>query len=141
MLIYGRDREIARWVGDQVGIKDFGPCAAIGVARGDKIIAGAVFNRYAHPNIEATIATISPRWATPDVLRAFLRYPFDQLGCKRITAVTEITNQPARAFLCRLGFRQEGIHPDAFTHGDGVSYGLLRKDAVRWLAEDKSNGG
>jgi RimJ/RimL family protein N-acetyltransferase len=46
------------------------------------------------------------------------------------------TNQPARAFLCRLGFREEGYHPDALPLGDAVTYGLLRKDAARWL-EDK----
>jgi RimJ/RimL family protein N-acetyltransferase len=49
------------------------------------------------------------------------------------------TNQPARAFLCRLGFKQEGIHPDALPDGDAVTYGLLRKDAARWL-EDKERG-
>jgi len=139
MLIYGRDREIARWVGDQVGIEDFGPCVAIGVCHNVRIVAGAVFNRHSHPNIDITFATISPRWASPGAVRSILGYPFVQLGCKRITAVTETTNQPARAFLCRLGFKQEGIHPDAFPHGDGVSFGLLRKDASRWLAEEKLN--
>jgi hypothetical protein len=35
--------------------------------------------------------------------------------------------------LLRLGFRQEGIHTDALPMGDAVSYGLLAKDAAKWI--------
>lgn len=138
MLIFGADREIAAWVGEQLGICDFGPSSAIGVARGNKIVAGAVFNNFRWPNIEVTFAATSPRWATRQTFRAILRYPFIQLDCRRLTAVTEATNQPARAFLCRFGFREEGLHPDALPTGDAVTHGLLRRDC-RWLAEDNSH--
>lgn len=138
MLLFGRDRELSLWAGDRIGIKDFGPCAAIGVAHRGSIVAAAIYNNYRPPNIEVTFVTSSPRWASPGAIRAILAYPFKQLGCKRITAVTEASNQPARAFLCRLGFRQEGIHPDALPTGDAVTYGLLRKDAARWIAEESS---
>ena len=67
-------------------------------------------------------------------IRAMLRYPFVQLGCARLTAVTPAQNRAARAFLARLGFRQEGVHPDALPGGDAVSYGLLARDAARWIA-------
>jgi RimJ/RimL family protein N-acetyltransferase len=65
---------------------------------------------------------------------AILRYPFVQLRCARVTAVTQSQNARARGFLCRLGFRQEGVHPDALPSGDAVSYGLLARDATRWIA-------
>ena len=67
-------------------------------------------------------------------IRAMLRYPFVQLSCVRLTAVTPARNVRARAFLARLGFRQEGVHPDALPGGDAVSYGLLARDAARWIA-------
>ena len=136
MLIYGHDRELALWVGQRLGLD--GPVrgvdpTAIGVARGGEIMAVALFSNFQPPTIEVTFVTSTPRWASREMIRGILRYPFVQLGCKRVTAVTEACNKPSRAFLERLGFWQEGVHPDAFPSGDGISYGLLRKDAERWL--------
>lgn len=135
-MVYGYDRAVARWAGDRLGIADWGPSRAIGILRHGELVAAAVFSQYRHPNIEISFVTSSPRWATPEAVRAVMRYPFVQLGCKRITSVTEAKNQRARAFLCRLGFRQEGIHPDALPTGDAITYGLLARDAARWLAEE-----
>lgn len=135
MLLYGWNTELAAWAGERIGVKDFGPCIAIGVSHKDQIVAAAIYNEYRHPNIEVTFVTASPRWASPGAIKAIIGYPFLQLGCKRITAITDAKNQPARAFLCRLGFREEGVHPDALPTGDAVTYGLLRKHAARWLEE------
>jgi RimJ/RimL family protein N-acetyltransferase len=136
MLIYGHTRVLAQWAGERLGIADFGPCSTIGVLRRGEIAAVAVFNCYRLPNIEISFVVADPRWATPEAVKAIISYPFKQLGCKRLTSITEVKNQRARAFLCRLGFRFEGIHPDCLPSGDAVSYGLLRKDAARWLAEE-----
>lgn len=138
MLVFGYDNELKQWAGSRIGIQDFGPSVAIGVARKSDIVAVAVFNNYRPPNIEITFVTSTPCWATRQTISAILRYPFTQLGCKRLTAITEAKNQPARAFLCRLGFTQEGYHPDALPTGDAVTYGMLAKDAARWVAEEHS---
>lgn len=123
--------------GERLGIKrGWEKCRSFGVVRSNELVAIIVFSEFRHPNIEATIWSSSPRWATHHVLRAVLQYAFQTLACKRITATTEATNHPARGFLCRLGFRQEGVHPDALPTGDAVTFGLLRKDAARWLAEE-----
>src|SRR5713226_1900011 len=110
-------------------------CVTIGVVRANEILAVAIYNQWQHPNIHITFVTASPRWASRQAIAAILRYPFVQLECKRVTAITEATNQSARTFLCRLGFKQEGYHPDLFASGDAVSYGLLARDAARWIAE------
>lgn len=136
MLIYGPTAALSRWAGERLGIADFGPCATIGVVARGNLVAVAVFHQYRHPNIEISFVTADKRWSTPQTVRGVMRYPFIQLGCKRLTAITEATNQSTRTFLCRLGFTQEGYHPDAFETGDAVTYGLLRKDAARWLAEE-----
>lgn len=135
MLLVGWDREVAAWAAEQLGMAkpDFGPCVAIGVVHRDDLVAAAVYNNYRRPDIQVTFVTTSPRWASPGAVKSILRYPFRQLGCKRISAITLATNTPARAFLLRLGFRQEGYHPDALPDGDAVSYGLTRADAARWL--------
>lgn len=136
MLIFGHDVALAKWAGERIGINDFGPSVAIGVGLNGKIVGAAVYSQFRWPNIEITFVTTTPRWATRSNIRGILRYPFVQLGCKRVTAVTEATNQPARAFLCRLGFNQEGFHPDALKTGAAVTYGLLAKDAEKWIAEE-----
>lgn len=137
MLIFNSDAELALWAGKQLRMQLAEPNTSIGVAHKGKIVAAAVFNNYRPPNVEVTFVTTSSRWASPGAVRAILRYPFIQLGCKRVTAVIEATNQPARAFLCRLGFKLEGEHPDVFPSGAAAeTYGLLLKDAQRWVAEE-----
>lgn len=136
MLLFGCDEPLAKWAGDRLGMEIGKPNTSIGVVHRNEIVAVAVFNNYRPPNIEITFVTSSPRWASPGAVKAIMRYPFKQLGCKRITAVIEATNQPARAFNCRLGFKLEGIHPDMFASGAAESYGLLLEDAQRWVAEE-----
>lgn len=136
MMVYGHDAALAKWAGDRIGVSDFGLCSAIGVIRDGDLAAVAVFHHFRFPDIEISFVTENPRWATPQCVRAIMRYPFIQLGCKRMTAITGATNQRTRAFLCRLGFHQEGVHRDVFIDDDAISYGLLRGDAAKWLKED-----
>lgn len=136
MLLFHCDEALAKWAGDRLGMEIGKPNTSIGVVHKGQIVAAAVFNNFRAPNIEITFVTSSARWASPGAVRAIFRYPFLQLGCKRLTAIIEATNQPARAFLCRLGFKLEGIHPDVFKSGAAETYGLLLKDAQRWVAEE-----
>lgn len=138
MLAIGFDAQVVDWVERGLGIDGLGPAAAIGVVLRGELIAGVVYNNYRPPNIEMTVYSTNPRWATKGHLRGLFQYPFRQLGCKRISAHTEAMNQPVRAFLCRLGFHEEGFHPDFYPSGDAVSFGLLLSQAGRWLAEDHS---
>lgn len=139
-MIFGHDAAIAAWVGQHVSppISDFGPSISIGVAEGDELLAGAVYNNWRHPNIEITFAMESPKWASRSNIACILRYPFVQLGCLRITAFTAAHNDRARAFLTNplIGFKQEGYHPNGFSHDDAVSYGLLREDC-RWVKPEE----
>ncbi len=146
MLVYGCNGEVAglnavangllvKWASDRLDGIDFGPCVTIGVVHNNEIVAVAVYNKFLHPNIEVSFVIASPHWASPGAVRGILSYPFAQLRCKRLTATTDATNERARAFLVRLGFKQEGYHPDALPTGDAVTYGLLRKDAARWLKD------
>lgn len=136
MLLYG-EKAVTIWAGKRLGISDFGPAQSIGVIRRGDIVAAAVFHHFRFPDIEISFCTAHKHWATPQTVRGIMRYPFIQLGCKRLTAITSETNQPTQAFLCRMGFKKEGVHPDVFIDGAAISYGLLRKDAERWLAEDR----
>jgi RimJ/RimL family protein N-acetyltransferase len=142
-LLVGHDADVAHWVGRRLGIDDFGPCTAIGILCGDintiklrhELIAGVVYNWYRQANIEITCAAVSPRWCTSRILRGLFSYPFEQLGCHRVTCVTEHTNESVRAFLARLGFREEGVMRRSYLNGnDAVIYGMLREEC-RWIGD------
>lgn len=142
--LYGEDAAVARWVGDRLDIVDFGPCAAIGFMRNDELIAGVVYNNWHHPSdpglIEASIASTTPRWCNRATLAVIFGYPFNQLGCRRLTATTEAKNQPVRAFLCHLGFREEGVIRQGFPTDDAVVYGMLRGEWP-WQARERGCAG
>jgi|TARA_R110000751_G_C13776948_1_gene480661 hypothetical protein len=138
-LIFDRDEELAEWAEAQ-----YPPCAplprpftTIGVAssEGGHIWAVAIYTDFSQYNVELTLISATRRWATPGNFRAILHYPFEQLGVKRMTAVTNKSNKPARKALEGVGFKLEGVHPFA----DGgvrpkVSYGLSSVDAKdKWL--------
>lgn len=133
-IVAGNDEFIASWAGARLGIADFGPSTTMAIIdSGGRLVGACIFNNYRHPNIEASIVTEDRRWCSRSILGAIFAYPFRQLGCTRLTAITEIMNQPARAFLCRLGFQEEGILRKAFPGGiDAVVHGMLAEEC-RWL--------
>lgn len=138
-LVFGHDELFATWAEDQLkmDVPFARPLHAIGITSqdGNELLGVVIYNGFRHYSCEATIATSDPRWATPNNIRAIFRYPFIQLGVKRMTAITSKSNKRARQMLDKLGFKLEGTHPFAF---DGVkascSYGIY-SDTVfkKWL--------
>lgn len=133
-LVLGQDRLVAAWVRARIPHAEFGECAAIGLARGDALIAGCVYHNYLpdYGNIELSIAG-EGYWARPEAIAAFLRYPLGQLGCRRVTACVPARNAPARRFVRKVGFRKEGCLRQGYGRDDLIVYGLLRSEAARWL--------
>ena len=153
-LLFGEDKGVAHWVAERIPHarvripyfppgEVFGPAAAIGVARGDELVAGVVFHNY-DPfvrSIEVSCAAASPRWANRRVFSDLLRYPFSQLDCRRITAVTPRRAPPGatspRKFLEGLGFVREGSIRFGFGDQNAIVYGLLAED---WAAHPLCRG-
>lgn len=136
-LIFGHDAAVADWVAAQISHvpsgASFGPLAAVGVARGHDLVAGAVFHNYLpdHNIGELSFAAITPRWATRGVIRAILHVPFCQYGWRRLTAVTAHDNDAAQRLLSGLGFRREGTVREMFSSSPrrhGVVFGMLPKE-------------
>lgn len=137
-LIFGHDAELAQWA--ETTYPDCAPLsrplAAIGVASDEAILGVAIYHNYRQDgnDIEITFVTATPRWATLGNIRELLRYPFVQLGVKRMTAITQKSNKKARKLLTGLGFILEGTHP--FAAKDSTSactYGLYSDRAMKWI--------
>ena len=131
-LLVGYDSEVAQWVANELGIRDFGLCSAIGIIQGGRIIAGVVYSSYKHPNIEASIASISPHWCTRNIMHHLFNYPFNQLKCRRITFHIKSENTAIRAKAERAGFVHEGTLRHALETGDQEIYGMLKHEC-RWI--------
>lgn len=102
----------------------------IGLERDGDLIAGVIFEGYNPFNIFMHVAAVpGARWLTRDYLRACFRYPFVQLGCKRVTGWVEESNMAARRFDEHLGFREEArLRCAARDGGDVILYVLWREE-------------
>lgn len=124
MIITGQG--VAEWVASRIERKAYPPYKAIGVARDGQIIGGVILNSYDGSDIAATVVG-EPRAWTRGFLRALGRYIFGELGCERVTIVTE---QPKVLDLAlRLGGRLEGRLRDKFGPGRNAALiGILKND-------------
>ncbi|MGE0757077.1 MAG: GNAT family N-acetyltransferase [Pirellulaceae bacterium] len=124
-------RHVAEWVTARVENFDGprGSYQSLGVVDKDRLIAGAVYTDYRErTNLFVTFAADSPRWATRGNIYTILGWPFDQLGCERLSALVVKKNKRSRKLLEGLGFVLEGTHPGWFGPGTvACSYGLLRQ--------------
>lgn len=113
-LVFGHDEAIAAWVADRIphvgGLGFSGPCAAIGIASGDRLLAGIVYHDYqaAYGTIQLSMAAESPMWARRETIRALLHYPFRQLGVFKAWTATPHDNDAALRVNEHIGFKREG---------------------------------
>lgn len=136
-LVLGRDAEVAAWAAERVAHmagESFGPCVAMGiVSEAGEPLGAVVYHAYrpTYRTIEISFATSTPRCLTRRLIKALLSYPFGQLDCVRVTAVTPRSARPARRFLEHFGFKREGLVRKGFGADDAVIYGLLKRE---WLS-------
>lgn len=101
----------------------------IGLERGGRLVAVAVFNDYTGDNVEITVAT-EGRWAFRGVIQRALRYAFSELGCKRVTAHIRPSNVRALSAARRVGFKDEGRARRWFGNEDAIILGLLPDEVL-----------
>ena len=142
-VLYGADMLIADMVASRiphVGARGFGACAAIGVVRSGRLIGGVVWHNFRGHDIEVSAAFDRADWARPSTLSRLFAYPFVQLSCARITALTGRKNKRTRRFLRGIGFREEGVIRRGLDgREDAVIYGMLRSEC-RVLTRKKLHG-
>jgi RimJ/RimL family protein N-acetyltransferase len=114
-LIYGRDDDVAAWVAERIphvgaGV-GFGPCRAIAVARDGVMAAGVVFHDWQPRSgtMQISCAAASPRWASRQVIKTLLAYPFDKAGAQKIWVAIPHDNERAIRFNKGIGMKQEAV--------------------------------
>lgn len=126
---------IVEWAQEQLRAQYASNAVGIGWRRRGRLIAALVFEGFNGCNIFFHIVKIHGETMPVELIAAMFDYPFRQLGVRRISALISNSNKVSKAFARRLGGRLEGVLEDAVPDGDLCVFGLLRKDAEKWLTE------
>lgn len=132
-IVWDDPERVMRWVACRVlddKTSEFHGYSAIGLEREGDLVAGIVYDYHTGPSVNASIASDGSRhWMTPEYLAAIFCYPFQQLGCNRITVFVRTDNKDSQRFVKHLGFKQEGLLRAACTDGtDAIVYGILKSE-------------
>jgi RimJ/RimL family protein N-acetyltransferase len=143
-ILSHQDEMVARWVAGRMPIFEFGstPYTAIGLAnQWGALIAGVVYQNFTKTDIHMHVAALPGKhWLSRGFIGEGFRYPFDQLGCVRVTGLVPARNQTAAAFDEHLGFTLEGRVRKILPDGDDLLiYGMLREEC-RWLKVGLNHG-
>lgn len=118
------DERVAQFIAGHTGRILCPPYTLMGIERNGAITAGVLFNCFQRHDIHMTAAGAG--W-TRDFLESVSEYVFAQLGCLRMTAITEQPKVVALAL--RLGGRIEGRLRSHFGDGrDGFVIGFLKSE-------------
>ena len=134
VILDQRDR-CAEWARQRIAhVPSWGEwCEAIGLEDDGELLAVVVYNLYSGADIAMHIAAVpGRRWMTREFLRVAFRYPFVQLGCRRVSGYVPASNTDAQRFDEHLGFVREGLMRHALPDDDIIVYGMLREEARRF---------
>lgn len=110
---------------------------AIGFERGGELVVAVIFTLMTEVDIVMHVAAKKgSRWCTRDFLGAAFRYPFEQLGLKRVTGFVPADNVDALKLNEHVGFVREGLLRQGAENGhDMIVMGMLRREC-RYLGQE-----
>lgn len=120
------DGRVAQFVGSQVDRVIVPPFTAMGIEQDGQIVAGVVFNCFDQFDVCVTVAGDRGCF-TRKFIKAVGEYVFGQLGCLRMSIVTE--QDHVIEISHRLGAQTEGHKRNHFGQDrDATLLGILRED-------------
>lgn len=129
-LIYDDQPELLRWAAERIGVTRFKPDAkGFGVLRDGQLSAVVVWDTFSEVDCAMHVASSGDgHWLSRDVLKMAFGYPFMDLKMRRITALIPAKNSRAIRFNEHLGFKLEGLCPEAMPDDDIQIRGMLRRE-------------
>lgn len=132
-IVTGMDFLVAPWVMERTsGVWNPGRGVSIGLSEDGNLVAGVLYEDFNGANVMITVAAEGKNWLNREFLWFSFYYPFEQLKCKRITALIVSSNQDSIRFCEHLGFVHEATLKDAHPSGDILVFRMLKEDC-RWL--------
>lgn len=144
-LVHGCEAQLGDWMTAKIpharGSEGWGKFVTIGILREEegqrRLVGCALFNDY-HPeygHIQVSFATEGPGWASRGIIRSILAYPFVQLKCYTVRAITPAKGEAEKVkILPRLGFVREGAARHFFGKGrHGTAYSMTADEyRAKW---------
>lgn len=131
---FEREDEAIEWAKSKIGLEGpSGFCRAMAsVDDNNNFLFVTVFSNFSSRNIDIHNAIEHSNKLTPrgfiEMWNEAMHYCFTKLGAARVTGLVRSSNNKARQFDERIGFKLEGVMREAFEDDDLCVYGFLRKD-------------
>ena len=125
---------VLKWMQQRMKIAASGSMVGIGLERDGELLAGVLYEGYNGHNAWMHVAgSADRRWMTREFLRTCFSYPFEQLGCKRVSGYVEASNLDAIRFDEHIGFQREAVLSGAASDGGDVFLYVMWRDQCRFL--------
>ena len=135
-LVYDQKERIGAWVAELTGQESsWGSFYAMGVVRGDDIIAGVVINNFNTSNATCHIAISQQTKMIVPLFEAVCDYAFRQCKLKRLTGMVPMNEPAVIEFDKHLGFEEEFVMKDGAADSD-MQVLVMWPDKCRWLRKE-----
>jgi hypothetical protein len=135
-LVFDQKELVGAWVAQEVGqTASWGDFYALGIVRGDKVIAGVVFNNFNGANATCHIAAPVFTRMLPELICHSCNYAFNHCKLKRLTGMVPSNEPKILAFDKHLGFEEEFVMKDGAPGAD-MHILVMRPDTCRWLRKE-----
>ena len=129
-LIYDDQPALLAWAAERIGLLAFSADAkAFGVQQDGELCAVVVWDSFSQADCCMHVAsTGTGHWLNRKVLVQAFGYPFVDLKLRRVTALIPAKKAEAIRFNEHLGFKLEGLCPEAMPDDDIQVRGMLRRE-------------
>ncbi|HYC01618.1 MAG TPA: GNAT family protein [Candidatus Limnocylindrales bacterium] len=136
-LIQDQPDVVGAWVCERTGGAWHKGCGtALGFTFDGALKAGAIYTSYTGADVQLGFAVEDRRVFNRASIWFAFYYPFQQLGCRRITARVNCDNVRSLALVEHLGFVREATLTDAAPNGDQIQFRMLKSEC-RWLRDNR----
>lgn len=114
---------------------DFNVPFGAALLKDGKVVVGAVYDNYRpdSKNICLSIAVIDKKSGTRANIKKIFDYPFNILGCERVTNMVSSDNKESLDQTARLGYKLEGILRKGAVGGHDLHIFGMLKEECRWI--------
>lgn len=136
-VVFGADREVARWVAAQIpGYRPAPNARSLGVIKDGQLVAGVVFENYNGVNVEGSIAALPKAgWATKSTMFSIFHYPFVTLGVRAITILVASSNLASLNLVTKMGFEPEALVKFAAQDGSHLVVMKMWRERCKWIKD------
>lgn len=136
-LVQDQPDVVGAWVCERTGGIWYPGCGtALGFTFDGELRAGAIYTAHTGPDVQLGFAVEDRRVFNRASIWFAFYYPFQQLGCRRITARVNCDNVRSLALVEHLGFVSEATLKDAAPNGDQIQFRMLKSEC-RWLLDNR----